>query len=117
GYYVSEGFISQEEGRGGAVRDWIGFTFNENEHEYIGDLRRILRRYGMKYIERRGPGALTTTVSSRVFAWLLRDVLKCGTCSENKALPRLGFNVPGALRRELLRGAFSGDGAVTKLQE
>ncbi len=58
-----------------------------------------------------------TIVSSRVFAWLLRDVFGCGTRSDNKALPHLAFNVPANLRRELLRGAFSGDGAVTLLQD
>src|SRR5947209_3954087 len=77
----------------------------------------ILTRWGLKFTERRGPGALATVVSSRVFAWLLRDVLRCGTGSENKALPRLAFNVAPALRRELVRGAFSGDGAATLVQQ
>jgi UDPglucose 6-dehydrogenase len=67
----------------------------------------------MKFINRKGPGSITVIVSSRVFAWLLRDVLRCGTRSENKALPRLAFNVPPELRYELVRGAFSDDGAVT----
>ncbi len=116
GYYVAEGFISQDIGRAGAVRNRVGFSFNEHEHEYIADLRRLLCRWGLKYIEHRGPGAVTTLVSSRVFAWLLRDVLTCGTGSENKALPRLAFNVGPELRHEFLRGAFSGDGAVTSLQ-
>jgi UDPglucose 6-dehydrogenase len=51
-----------------------------------------------------------------VFAWLLRDVLRCGVRSEDKALPHLAFNVAPEIRYELLRGAFSGDGAVTTLQ-
>src|SRR5262249_9000197 len=50
------------------------------------------------------------------FAWLLQDVLRCGRRSEDKVLPRLAFNVPPELRFELLRGAFSGDGAVTPVQ-
>ena len=57
--------------------------------------------------------ALTTVVSSRTFSWLLCDVLRCGTRSEDKALPRLVFNVVPELRLELIRGAFSSDGAVT----
>jgi UDPglucose 6-dehydrogenase len=117
GYYVAEGYISQDIGRAGAVRERLGLTFNENETEYIQDAQRILRNGGLKFIEHRGPGALTTLVSSRVLAWLVRDVLRCGTGSENKALPRLAFNVPEDLRRELVRGAFSGDGAVTLLQK
>jgi UDPglucose 6-dehydrogenase len=116
GYYLAEGFISQDVGRAGAVRDRVGFSFHEEETGYIGDLRRILGRYGLKFLERRGTHAVTTVVSSRVFAWLLRDVLKCGVGSGDKALPRLAFNVPPELRHELVRGAFSGDGAVTPVQ-
>src|SRR5262249_36250885 len=78
---------------------------------------RILRGWGLKFFERCSTNALTTVVSSRVFAWLLRDVLRCGVCSEDKALPRLGFNVPVELRRELVRGSCSGDGAVTPVQD
>ncbi len=48
---------------------------------------------------------------------MLRDVLRCGVRSEDKALPRLAFNVAPGLRRELIRGAFSGDGAVTPVQD
>jgi UDPglucose 6-dehydrogenase len=117
GYYAAEGYLSRDSGRAGAVRERVGFCFHENETEYVTDLRRILDRWGLKHIERRGPGAVTTIVSSRVFAWLLRDVLRCGTRSEDKALPRLAFNVPAELRHELLRGAFSGDGAVTLVQQ
>lgn len=116
GYYVAEGFISSDTGRAGAQRLRVGFSFHEAEAEYIGDVQRILTRYGMKYITRTKTHATATLVSSRVFAWLLRDVLKLGTNSSNKALPRLAFNVAPELRHELLRGAFSGDGSVTTLQ-
>src|SRR5262249_45726550 len=116
GYYLAEGYLSQDVGRKGAVRDRVGITFHENELEYRADVQRILSRWGIKFAERRGPGAVSTVVSSRVFGWLLRDILKCGFGSENKALPRLAFNVSPELRFELLRGAFSGDGAVTLVQ-
>jgi UDPglucose 6-dehydrogenase len=116
GYYLAEGYLSCDRGRAGAVRERVGLSFHENEAEYIADVRRILQRWGLKFIERHSTKAITTVVSSRVFAWLLRDVLRCGTRSEDKALPRLVFNVPPALRYELLRGAFSGDGAVTTVQ-
>jgi UDPglucose 6-dehydrogenase len=116
GYFLAEGYISRDAGRAGALRDRLGFSFHENETEYIADVQRILKRYGLKFIERRSTHAVTTIVSSRVFAWLIRDVLKCGTRSDDKALPRLAFNVSPELRYELLRGAFSGDGAVTPVQ-
>jgi UDPglucose 6-dehydrogenase len=116
GYYLAEGYISQDVGRQGAQRERVGFSFHENEIEYIADLQLILARLGLKFIERRSTHACTTIVSSRVFAWLLRDVLRCGVRSEDKALPHLAFNVAPEIRYELLRGAFSGDGAVTTLQ-
>jgi UDPglucose 6-dehydrogenase len=117
GYYLAEGFITQDTGRAGAVRERVGFSFHEAETEYIADLRRSLAGLGLKFTERHSTRAITTVVSSRIFAWLLRDVLRCGTRSEDKALPRLAFNVAPELRYELLRGAFSGDGAVTPVQE
>jgi UDPglucose 6-dehydrogenase len=116
GYYLAEGYLSQDTKRAGAVRERVGICFHEQETEYIADVQRILSSWGLKFIERRATSALTTIVSSRIFSWLLRDVLHCGTRSENKALPRLVFNVAPELRYELLRGAFSGDGAVTPVQ-
>ncbi|MCL4507878.1 MAG: nucleotide sugar dehydrogenase [Chloroflexi bacterium] len=117
GYYLAEGYIGKDTGRAGAVRERIGFCFHEQEQEYIADVRRILSKLGLKYIERNSTRCTTTIVSSRIFAWLLRDVLKCGVRSDDKALPRVAFNVGPALRRELVRGAFSGDGAVTPVQD
>ncbi|MDE3090460.1 MAG: nucleotide sugar dehydrogenase, partial [Chloroflexota bacterium] len=116
GYYLAEGFISRDPGRANSVRERVRFSFHEDESEYIADVQRVLKRWGLKYITRHSTHAISTVVSSRVFAWLLRDVLQCGTRSSDKALPRLAFNVPVGLRYELVRGAFSGDGAVTPVQ-
>jgi UDPglucose 6-dehydrogenase len=116
GYYLAKGWISCDTGRAGATRERIGFAFNETETEYITDLQRILTRLGLKFSEKHKTHAITTIVSSRILAWLLRDVLQCGVRSDDKALPRLVFNVPAELQYELVRGAFSGDGAVTPAQ-
>jgi len=117
GYYLAEGYIGLDVGRVGALRSRIGFCFSEREYEYISDTCGILKRLGMKYIQRHATHAITTIVSSRVFAWVFRDVLKMGVRSEDKSLPRIAFNVPEELRFELVRGMFSGDGAVTKVQK
>lgn len=117
GYYLAEGFLRQDTGRAGAVRERVGICFHEQESEYIADVQRILGRWGLKFIERNSTHALTTIVSSRIFAWLIRDVMRCGKCSEDKALPRLVFNVSPELRMELIRGAFSGDGSVTTVMQ
>ncbi|HZU04324.1 MAG TPA: UDP binding domain-containing protein, partial [Ktedonobacteraceae bacterium] len=117
GYYLAKGYLVQDRGRAGAVRERVGFCFHEQETEYITDVQRILRRWGLKFTQRCANSALTTIVSSRIFSWLLRDVLGCGIRSEDKALPHLVFNVVPELRVELIRGAFSGDGAVTTVQD
>src|SRR3989440_781713 len=117
GYYLAEGYLAHDTGRAGALRERVGFCFHEQETEYIADVQRILRHWGLKFIERQAASALTTIVSSRIFSWLLRDIFRCGTRSEDKALPRLVFNVSPGLRLELIRGAFSGDGAVTTVQK
>jgi UDPglucose 6-dehydrogenase len=112
GYYLAEGYLSCEVGRADAVRQRVGICFHENEAEYIADVQRILSRWGLKFTPWQATHALTTIVSSRILAWLLNDILRVGTRSEDKALPRLAFNVSPELRRELIRGAFSGDGSV-----
>ena len=117
GYNLAEGYLAQDTGRAGALRERVGFCFHEQEAEYIADVQRILRRWGLKFIERHATSALTTIVSSRIFSWLLHDVLRCGSRSEDKALPRLVFNVSSELRRELIRGAFNSDGAGTVVQD
>lgn len=117
GYYLAEGFISHDTGRAGAIRQRVGFTFHEHEVEYIQDVHTALTQLGLKYIQRHATHAITTLVSSRIFAWLLRDVLGCGTNSADKGLPPMAFQVSAEARFELLRGAFSGDGSVTRLQQ
>src|SRR5581483_9104289 len=63
GYYLAEGFISLDRGRAGAVRERVGFSFNEREVDYIVDVQRILHRWGLKYLERQSTHAISTIVS------------------------------------------------------
>ncbi len=116
GYYLAEGFIARDTGRAGKIRERVGFCFHVDEKEYIADVQSTLARLGLKFREKADGKAHTTYTSSRVFAWLLRDVLGCGSRSEDKALPAFAFRLNDGLKRELVRGAFSGDGSVTELQ-
>ncbi|MFN4179614.1 MAG: UDP binding domain-containing protein [Armatimonadota bacterium] len=115
GYYISKGCIVIDKGRKGAVREQVNFTFRTQESELIGDLKGVLNRYGIRFLERRTEGAVTLVISSEVFAFLLRDVLGCGDRSENKRLPNIAFNVDESLQASLLQGLFSGDGCVSTL--
>lgn len=118
GYYAAEGFINRESGRAGSVRERIGFTFHSQEEAYIADVESILNRLGIRTVRRKGRGqSIHVLASSRILAWFLRDVLGCGTRSEDKALPRPIFNVSPDLRLAFLQGVFSGDGAVTTVRK
>jgi UDPglucose 6-dehydrogenase len=116
GYYLAEGYVAIDTGRVGAQRERVGFCFHEEELVYIEDVQKITSLYGLKFITRNSTHATTTIISSRIFAWLLRDVLGCGTRSENKTLPTLAFSVSTEMRFQLIRGAFSGDGSLTTVQ-
>jgi UDPglucose 6-dehydrogenase len=117
GYYLAEGLISKDIGRCGATRERIGFSFHVEEKDHISDVQRILQRWGLKFTEKVRTNRHTTIVSSRVLAWLFRDVLGMGVRSEDKALPRIAFGLSVWSQQELVRGAFSGDGAVTPLHQ
>ncbi|MBI3952216.1 MAG: nucleotide sugar dehydrogenase [Acidobacteria bacterium] len=116
GHYLAEGWITCDVGRKGAVRERVGFCFGEHEREYVEDLHAILTRLGVKFSVKRDAKShtLTTIVSSKVFATLLRDVLRLGANSYDKQLPAFIFVADEAQRRELLRGLWSGDGSVSR---
>jgi UDPglucose 6-dehydrogenase len=117
GYYVAEGWISQDTGRYGALRERVCFSFGAHEEEYIADLHRLLDRYGLKHLSKKVGGSHSTIVSSRPLAFLLRDVLGCGTCSDDKRMPKLVLNASKPLKLAFLRGLFSGDGSITPLNQ
>lgn len=117
GYYVAKGWISQDFGRYGALRERVGFSFNAKEEEYMADLHGMLAHYGFKYLDVKHGNSRSTIISSRPLAFLLRDVLGCGTRSDDKRIPRLVLNASEPLKRAFLRGLFSGDGAITPLNQ
>ncbi len=116
GYYVAEGWISQDTGRYGSLRERVGFSFGVHEEEYIADLHRLLNRYGLKYRSKRDDNSHVTIISSRPLSFLLRDVLGCGTRSDDKRLPKLVLNTSESLKLAFLQGLFSGDGSITSLK-
>src|SRR5205085_3594379 len=40
GYYLAEGYFAKDTGRAGAIRERVGFSFHEQEAEYIADVQR-----------------------------------------------------------------------------
>ncbi|MBI4022277.1 MAG: hypothetical protein HY372_02880, partial [Candidatus Andersenbacteria bacterium] len=117
GYYLSEGWLSQDTGRQGKIRDRIGFAFHKKEREYIADVHRLLSRLGIKHDISTRAQVTKILVSSRPLAVLFRDILELGTNSNNKQLPPFALNLPKKSRRALLQGLFSGDGTVTPVNQ
>ncbi len=99
GYYLAEGY---------AVRRTVGFSFGEHEKEYINDTIRLLRKYF-----KRTPKTQTIRHSTHV---MLHSVValqffeKFGRASDSKKIPDWMMFAPVGKQRELVRGAWRGDG-------
>jgi len=108
GYYLSEGCITEDT----TLR--TRFTFNRRETEFIEDIRGILDRLDIKYSIYRDKkfDSLTIKISSVIFGFFLKEVLKCGTNSYNMKIPSFIFTLPLSYKVELLKGLFRGDGGV-----
>lgn len=106
GYYISEGHVHYE--KNGRAR--VQWTFNKKETEFIEDVRETLDQLGIKYDLRYAAQVAMITVSSRVFAYVIDQMLGCGKDSYTAKLPGFIYGAPKAIRRELLKGVFRGDG-------
>ncbi len=109
GYYLSEGCITKDKS------SRIRFTFNKNEKEYINDLKSILNKHNLKYssyIDKKFD-SYCIKVSSDIFGFILKDILKCGSNCYNMQIPEIFFDLKKPLKEEILRGLFRGDGGVS----
>ena len=113
GYYVSEGCIVRSEGSNW-IRDRIKISFGEHEKDLIDDCRSILVSWGIEPDEEVREGSHSLRFSSRVFAFLLRDILNCGLDSYTKKVPpQLFFSARKSIAA-FLQGLFRGDGVFEK---
>ncbi len=107
GYYLSEGFLTEDK----SLR--TGFAFNKKERYYINDLCAILRRLCIKHsVNNSGENVKAIKVSSKVFGLVIRDLLRCGTNSNNKKIPQFFYRASKELKENLISGLFRGDGSV-----
>lgn len=109
GYYLSEGCITSDT----SLR--TRFTFHRKEKEYIDDVTSILRKTGIDYSLYQDKTYQSTVikVSSTIFGFVLRDILKTGTNCYNMQVPELFFEWNKKAKEEILKGLFRGDGGVT----
>ncbi len=108
GYYLSEGCITLD----GSIRTRL--TFNSNETEYITDVILFLKERGITYSVYKSKiwKSACIKISSSIFGYLLRDILKCGINSYAMKIPDRFLLFPKELKLNLLMGILRGDGGV-----
>lgn len=108
GYYLSEGCITTDK----SVRTRI--TFNSGESQYINDVKLFLEDKSIKYSEYRSKKwkSVCIKISSNIFGYLLRDILRCGVDSYSMKIPRRFMSLPKKLKLHLIMGLLRGDGGV-----
>ena len=114
GYYVSEGcIVESKEERG--IRERIKISFGQHEDDLIDDCRSILGSWGIRPDEEVRDGSHSLRFSSRVFAFLLQDVLECGHDSYTKRVPPQVFFSSRRNIAAFLQGLFRGDGSLLNM--
>lgn len=115
GYYISEGHINASSSKhSDRPRKRIIFSFNyKGEGAYIEDIKDYLSNLGIKYRTHTHETSATIQLSSRIFACMIDEYLRCGRDSYTKILPDLIYTQPKKNRIALLSGLFRGDGSIT----
>ena len=107
GYYLAEGCVSRN---GGTEK--IIFTFAHHEEAFVNEVAATLKTLGLTPRRERRESTLVVYASSWLLGHLLRTVWKCGVGSVDKAIPAFAFDWPDAMRWEIVKGLFRGDGCI-----
>ena len=102
GYYLAAGWIIDKR---------LYVSFGAQEAEYIEDAKCILKKLGIKFIERLDNNKLIFIVSSYLFSYFFEKVLHCGLDAYTKTIPTHIFRSPAEIKLEFLKGLFRGNGA------
>lgn len=110
GYYLAEGCATKEKG------SWrIRFSFHRKEKEFIDDVCSILSEtLGVRTSVHDSKLDQVThiRVASRLFGWVLCEVLGCGSSPTTMRVPDLLLSASPLHKRELLKGLLRGGGSV-----
>ena len=103
GYYLAEGSINRD--------SYLNFSFNENEKEYIEDVKNLLKKCFKveKFCElgnKKNHGTDIIVCNAR----LARLFKNFGTKAWHKSLPSEFMYLNPELQKEIILGAFRGDG-------
>jgi len=113
GYYLAEGCVSTLSSRPNSLV--LSFTFNQKEHEYIEDVKKIIKEYfGIEALAHKNNvnHTMQITVGNTVLAKVFKNLF--GSDSYNKNLPEFVIKATREKQVELLRGVFRGDAHYRK---
>jgi formate hydrogenlyase subunit 6/NADH:ubiquinone oxidoreductase subunit I len=99
GYYLAEGYV---------VKRTVGFAFGEHEREYINDVVWLLKRFFGKQAKKQTIHHSTHVMLHSVVA--VQFFRTFGHGSDLKKLPNWMAFAPLEKQRELIKGAWRGDG-------
>jgi len=103
GYYLAEGY---------ATKRTVGFAFGQHETDYQHDTARLLRRYFQHEAKNATLHHSTHVMLHSVIAY--QFFKQFGQSSDTKKLPDWIMFAPVNKQRELIRGAWRGDGYLHK---
>ena len=107
GLYLAEGYVTAD-GR----RRRICWTFHPTDEMELADfVVRYWDQLGVKASVHQRQTALAVSVSSRLLASWLLDVLEVGRDAYTKNVPDVAWQAPADHQRALLRGLWDGDGS------
>ena len=112
GLYLAEGCVSRDQGRAGALRERISWSFHPSrERHLVDEVLAYWRSQGVKAVVRHAPTAQRVEISSRVLAAWWTKTLGLGRDSYSQRLPDLIWEQSPDRKRALLSGLWEGDGS------
>jgi UDPglucose 6-dehydrogenase len=112
GLYLAEGHVARDEGRDGAHRERITWSFHPTKEEHL--VRQVAdywQSQGVKNTVFSTPTSRCVRVSSRILAAWWTEVLGLGRSSYEQRLPNLIWEQPKSRQWALLSGLWEGDGS------
>ncbi len=108
GYYLSEGSMT-----GASGDNYLTFTFNKDEKEYVMDVALLLERYFGKapIVQKEYKNGISVVLCSTFAARLFKNLF--GKGAANKKLPEWAMHETQEKQKELVKGYWRGDGSVS----
>jgi UDPglucose 6-dehydrogenase len=112
GLYVAEGHVARDEGRAGAVRERLTWSFHPTKEEHL--VRQVADYWesqGVKTTVFTAPTSRCVRVSSRILAAWWTGTLGLGRGSYEQRLPNLIWEQSSSRKWAFLSGLWEGDGS------